>query len=167
LGKYCIFLLLFINSHRKSYIGWVDVETIMEGLYVGMALTMKILVLEDTEDRQEFFKKLYRGHEVMLCTEPGPTIDSLRRVCYDQIWLDHDLGGAQYMESGPDSGYAVAEAMLAEDIKKLQKESFVYIHSQNPPGAVRMYDILKSNYKTLVFPMTALYGYYKDIVKGR
>ena len=126
---------------------------------------MRVLLLEDTEDRQSFFKKLYTGHDIHIHNTVEECVDQMRRIVFDQIWLDHDLGGAQYMESGPGSGYEVIKPMLAKDIYDLQKNAFVYIHSQNPAGAVRMYEELKDVYKTIVFPMTAVYSYYKNVVK--
>jgi len=126
---------------------------------------MNVFILEDFPDRIEWLKKLFIGHNVTITETVDAAIEELKREGagaepFDMICLDHDLGGQIFVESGDNTGYAVAKAMCEDEIWEKQKRAFVYIHSCNPVGASKMQEVLKYKYKTLVFPATMMYSLY-------
>jgi len=104
---------------------------------------MRILVLEDDENRQEWFLKRFWQETVDIATSASNAIEMLKRSKYAVIFLDHDL---EYQHYGSDSrddsntGYAVA-SWLAENAR-LQPFAQVIVHSVNPSGAPRMVSAL-------------------------
>lgn len=121
---------------------------------------MKILILDDDETRLEAFAKKFeweiptpamltedaRKNELRLnrnklhfARTAKDAIQLLGTECYDVVFLDHDLGGQVYVESGPGTGYEVAEWM-AGNLKDC--DPVVVIHTLNPAGRSRMRAVL-------------------------
>jgi hypothetical protein len=107
---------------------------------------MKILILEDNQDRIKKFKILFKNHDVYFCK----TETEARRVCidnkytpFDILWLDHDLEGKIWEDSNKENtGYQFVKWMVDFGY---QKNSLNYIHSMNPIGANLMLNYLKDN----------------------
>ena len=57
---------------------------------------------------------------------------------FDYIFLDHDLGGQAYVESGPGTGWFVAEYMAENEVKC----DHIIVHTLNYPGAQNMLALL-------------------------
>ena len=102
---------------------------------------MKILILDDDENRHTLFDLNYRGHELIHVRTAAEAIGFLKSETFDVACLDHDLGGMQMVDSwGTEpTGYDVAKwiAMHPE-----RKPKLIYIHSYNPDGARNMHNIL-------------------------
>ena len=93
---------------------------------------MDILILEDDHVRQEIFLRNLADANAVIVETATDAIQRLSESRWDYLFLDHDLGGTQLVESGPGTGYEVAE-WLAEN-PTFQPPNIV-IHSFNPGGA--------------------------------
>lgn len=101
---------------------------------------MQILILEDDKGRQEKFKQNTIGHARVIVDTAKGCIGVLQAALVlekpiDILFLDHDLGSHIMQESGPGTGYEVAQWL--EQHPKYQPKHIV-IHSFNPDGAMRM-----------------------------
>lgn len=96
---------------------------------------MKILFLEDDENRIAKARQGFVGHELHLAWTAESAIRLLAKVTFDLVSLDHDLGGTQMGPSDENSGYAVAK-FIAEMPR--QQRPPVIVHSFNPVGADNM-----------------------------
>lgn len=104
---------------------------------------MKILILEDNQERIEKFKILFKNQQV----EHFDNILDAHHAClcknYDILWLDHDLNGKIWEDSfQEETGYRFVKLIVD---KGLQKNALIYIHSMNPIGANLMLNYLKDN----------------------
>jgi len=91
-----------------------------------------ILVVEDSKDRIDFFKELYRLQNAAFVGNVSKAIGLLRTQEFDIIHLDYDL------ENGSNSKN-VASFIGNNDIK-----SIVIIHSEHPEGVETLLKILPS-----------------------
>jgi hypothetical protein len=101
---------------------------------------MKILILEDDPSRVGKFKMRLIGHEVFFTDDTKVCIEKLKTEKWDALFLDHDLGGKVYVESGIGTGYEVA--CFLEEFPEYRPET-VLIHSLNGVGAKKMLQALK------------------------
>jgi len=102
---------------------------------------MKILVLEDSQERIEKFKTLFpeHDHDVWFTYEAQECIDLLDTQQWDILFLDHDLGGKVFCPSDENSGYAVA-CWLSHFTDRMP--TLIVVHSMNPIGASSMGQVL-------------------------
>lgn len=96
---------------------------------------MKILILEDSDERIQQFKKNFMGAKLIFTQTPKEAIEQLKKHKIDILFLDHDLGGTTYADSDENSGYAVAK-WLEENPEFKPKE--IILHSLNPDGVAKM-----------------------------
>ena len=61
---------------------------------------MRILILEDDPARHKAFKKNLIGNEVLITEHTDQAIKLIKEQDWDVLFLDHDLGGKVYCESG-------------------------------------------------------------------
>ena len=117
---------------------------------------MKILFLDDDEDRQNIFFRKYlvfkKDGDVLVTTRTvEETIEALKtQGPFDVIDLDHDLGGRIFVKEVEGTGYQVAlfiENELSEDL--LPKH--VIIHSYNPDGVRRMMESISKRVTSVQF----------------
>lgn len=109
---------------------------------------MKILIVEDDESRIKKFKQELVGHDVTIVTTSAEAIEYLAANAgeesskFDLMFLDHDLGGEQMVESNgsTDTGWKVANFLLKQPI--VMCPAHVIIHSMNPAGADNIRSIL-------------------------
>ncbi len=100
---------------------------------------MKILILEDNEDRNNSFIKWFNGHELIMTDNAMKAIDHLASIKFDVIFLDHDLDNRVFIDSNePNTGYTVAKTISST----INKSTQVIVHSMNPIGARNMLDVL-------------------------
>lgn len=119
---------------------------------------IRILILEDNVERREAFRKTYSNNSVITSPNAEQCIHLLNSYDpFDIIFLDHDLGGQQMVESGPGTGYEVAE-WLRDHPEKLPQ--IVVVHSLNPAGRANIYHCLKDLVKTYEYP----FAWEKDII---
>jgi CheY-like chemotaxis protein len=100
---------------------------------------MNILVLEDDRARQQTFAQKLIGTNAVIVETAAEAIQALSEGEWDYLFLDHDLGGQQMVESGPGTGYEVAE-WLAEHPE--HQPPNIIIHSFNPSGAENIHRAL-------------------------
>lgn len=112
---------------------------------------MKILVLDDMDTRHEIFKKIVtESDELTLVKTAAETIEQLKNQTWDMVFLDHDLGGQTFVESGEETGYQVAE-WLSQNPD--YKPKMIFIHSMNPVGTQQMKLVLP---EARIVPFTLL-----------
>ena len=114
---------------------------------------MRILFLDDDQIRHDKFRELINNrHEIHAVYTAKECIDCLKlRPKYDMIFLDHDLGGRQFVESGYETGYQVAQWL--QQHPALQAPTMI-IHSFNPIGAKQMNACIP---KAIRFPINMVY----------
>ena len=100
---------------------------------------MKILILDDNENRHKEFNKRLIGHIVKNVYTVKETIKYLEEEKWDFVFLDHDLGGNIYQSSVPSTGYEVAEWLHNHTDRQPEQ---IIIHSYNPVGARNMKNLL-------------------------
>lgn len=101
---------------------------------------MRIFILEDNKYRMVKFRRELVGHQVdhAETVEDGMVLVKANR--YDLIFLDHDLGGEEMVDSyGENTGYQLATFISSvfvngKDFTQNRKTPCV-IHSCNPAGA--------------------------------
>jgi CheY-like chemotaxis protein len=96
---------------------------------------VKILFLDDDEERHEYAATALIGHEVVHVRTADEAITRLGRELFDVAMLDHDLGGTHYAPSDASSGYAVACAIEG---RAVMTPARIIVHSFNAAGARRM-----------------------------
>ena len=102
----------------------------------------RILILDDDANRHEQFAKKYIGEELVHVTVAAEAINYLQYGNpFDYIFLDHDLGGMQMVESGEKTGYEVAEWL--SNNPEYKPHMSVILHSLNPVGRKNMCNVLK------------------------
>ena len=103
---------------------------------------MKILVLEDNEERIKYFKEhLSEGCDLDIVKTSKEAISKLKESLWDIAFLDHDLGDQVYQESKEDTGFEVAQYLSSNPERMPAK---VIIHSWNAQGALNMKKLLPS-----------------------
>ena len=112
---------------------------------------MKILILEDDVNRVMQFRETLQPHTLCFTDRPGDAIHLLKNMPWDVLFLDHDLGGQVYQESGPGTGYEVAEFL--EQNPDLMPPNII-IHSLNFPGAEKMAQALRGKVTRFPFAWT-------------
>jgi len=113
---------------------------------------MRVLIVEDNDDRKaKFMHELsFLGHDLDFAEEADDAKDFLVENVYDVIFLDHDLGGREYVASSdPNTGYSVAQAIRGTE----NESAYIIIHSLNPAGAQNIKAVLP---KAIVAPFTIL-----------
>ena len=101
---------------------------------------MRVLILDDDNVRHVNFSHRLTGHKVIHTYTVEECIDALKnRSTFDVCFLDHDLGGRVYVESGKGTGYEVAEWLMNNPEKQPDK---IVIHSLNPAGVNNMANCL-------------------------
>jgi CheY-like chemotaxis protein len=92
----------------------------------------RILVLEDNQSRIKSFRLNFLvGNNLKVVETSREAIAALSSEVWDWLFLDHDLGGQAFVESGPGTGYEVA-CFLEEHPDR--KPAHIVIHSMNPAG---------------------------------
>ena len=93
---------------------------------------MRILILEDSDERIARFEDALSGHNVTVCKAVKTAIGELYDGVFDYIFLDYDLG------EGNKNG---AEVALYLSMSTRSSEQ-VIIHSMNPMGQDEMHALL-------------------------
>ncbi len=113
---------------------------------------MKILFLDDDPTRHKKFTRAHIGLDVTYVWSAKEAIEAINATRFDQMSLDHDLGGDRSTMTTPDlgggSGYDVA--MHIAQLPPEQLPSLVVIHSMNPPGGERMAQALRPHTKVIM-----------------
>lgn len=107
---------------------------------------MTALFLDDDLNRWEAVKPLFSniGITATHVETADQAINALKNNSYDFIYLDHDLGGQIYVQSGKGTGYEVAE-WIANNIPSTR--SMIIVHTLNPVGGDNIQRVLPSAYR--------------------
>jgi CheY-like chemotaxis protein len=114
-----------LDRHEKAILG---AQTLKK------ARNMKILILDDSADRHEYFNKRLAGFEIFNAWTAIEAIELLAKHSFDYATLDHDLG------PGP-TGLEVAKYICATDVDKRPKQ--ISVHSNNVVASQRMLNVFK------------------------
>ena len=102
---------------------------------------MKILILEDSEQRNFHFKEQLRQFEYTITETAQEAIEELKTNRFGLIFLDHDLGGEVYVDTrNTNTGSEVARWLVASDTPR---SVGIIIHSMNLPAAREMEAVLR------------------------
>ena len=103
----------------------------------------KIFVLEDDENRQQWFKKTFSEVEEFHMVADAETAKKLLvKFKYDIIFLDHDLGERVYVDSSdPETGYQVMLIIPGS----INEDTYIIVHSLNTVGAKNMVNVRPKN----------------------
>lgn len=111
---------------------------------------MRVLILDDNEDRHKGFAKALVGCERVHVNNYYEVVSVLAGPRFDVAYLDHDLSdrqavgqflGSPELFAGEKTGTDVAEYIA--EMPADRRPDRVVIHSWNPSGAQRMADILR------------------------
>ena len=102
---------------------------------------MRILILDDDENRHRAFIGALRGHSLThawTSQEANHHLHDPAHDGFDVVFLDHDLG--EFGEHSAGTGLHVAHevAGLSED----RRPTLTVVHSHNPDGAAEMMRVL-------------------------
>jgi len=94
-------------------------------------LKLNIFILEDSQERIEYFKKQFNNHYLTIAENINePVYQCLKTKKFDIVFLDHDL--ENHLLRQEKNGHTLAKYLVKY---KLQSHAIVYIHSMNPIGA--------------------------------
>lgn len=88
---------------------------------------LRILIVEDTPERQAILKNLYKDHAWILVNTARRAIRMVKSYAFDIISLDYNLATG---ESGDDVAKIIATSQ--------NKDTKVIVHSMNKQGADRI-----------------------------
>lgn len=101
-------------------------------------LTVRVLILDDIQQRHDQADAAFIGCERVHAWTAGQAIEALRGPRFDVATLDHDLG---LNGDDPGTGYDVAR-FIVEEMPSKRRPKRVLIHSFNPVGSKRMFDVM-------------------------
>ena len=119
---------------------------------------MKILILEDDEERIKFFTQLLsKDHTLFFARHVWEAKNIFEKEQpFDMMFLDHDLGGRAFVDPAEeDTGSGFARYLTKKDLSK----TTVVTHTFNSEGARSIQSILK-NVKYI--PVNELFQGLKD-----
>ena len=113
---------------------------------------MKILFLDDDENRIEAFKKKTSpGWDITITKTAKETIDVLKNNnSWNYVFLDHDLGGQVFVDSDrEDCGMEVVRWIT----RNRPEIELIIVHSWNEPASKRMIsDLEMAGYNVVYSP---------------
>lgn len=101
---------------------------------------MRILILEDSQERNGRFVRALIGHSVVVTTDVAGAIHAATEEArFDMFLLDHDLCLEHYggLVSGVPTGRDFAR-FAATELPKHKRPTMAVIHSLNDPGSASM-----------------------------
>lgn len=116
---------------------------------------MNIFILEDDDMRVQAFIPFILNQQPTASIYVADNVEEAKKILmlvpkWDCIFLDHDLGGDQYVDSNNENtGYQIAKFIKINHIKYTS----CIIHSHNPAGAANMKLVLED---AIVMP----FGYF-------
>ena len=103
---------------------------------------LKVLIIEDTEERQQVLTSLYRSHAWMLVNTGRRAIMLLNAYDFDIISLDYNLRGE------------LTGADVAKKIKSSRNTATkIIVHSLNPKGVKKILNILPD---AVIYPVSKM-----------
>lgn len=107
----------------------------------------RVLILEDDEDRVRSFRRCFegKGWEVKYCDNSSECIELLKRMRYDYVFLDHDLGGMTFVSEGEKNTGSEVARFWKENEHDSKGHARVIIHSYNPVGSQYMNEMIEGS----------------------
>jgi len=102
----------------------------------------RVFVLEDDPNRISWFVDQFKKYDYKYDITQDVKLAKhlLTTEKFDMIFLDHDLGGQQMVDSDdPNTGYQVAKVIP----NSINHETHIIIHSYNPTGSAKMEELLR------------------------
>jgi len=93
----------------------------------------RVLILEDSDERIRQFKMNFLNVEMVFVEHVEDCIEQLKTKSFWGLFLDHDLNGKVYVESGGDEETGDDVAIFLRDNPEYKPE-FVAVHSLNENG---------------------------------
>ena len=107
-------------------------------------MSKRVLILEDDDTRIKCFMQNLIGCQIMIVKEAIHAINYLNNETWDLLFLDHDLGGEQMVDSNnKNTGSEVARWLNENPIKK---PPAIILHSFNPVGRLNMKKLLPESF---------------------
>lgn len=110
---------------------------------------MKILVLEDSSNRINYFVEKFSGCDLTITENAFDAILYLKKDVFDCIFLDHDLGD--------NNGCGIDVAVFLSSNMNLNNDAIIVIHSWNVPATASMISFLPNAY-AIPFGSVEFYG---------
>ena len=109
----------------------------------------KVLILEDSKERQEQFKKNFKDADITIVEHKAEAVAALLSQKWDYMFLDHDLGGKAYVNvEEEDSGSGVAR-WLKDHPQSMP--SHIFVHSVNEAGAKNIISLIGGKHVPFVW----------------
>jgi CheY-like chemotaxis protein len=110
-------------------------------LKINIENVKKVFVLEDAQDRVDFFTEIFGNISYFITAKVDVAIKALNETQFDLIFLDHDLEELELIEDSPkvinyDKRTGLNVARVLRDT--INCETPCIIHSLNPVGASNM-----------------------------
>ncbi len=105
-------------------------------------MQLRVLIVEDTRDRQGVLQQLFKDHAWVLVHTAARAISLLNAFEFDVISLDYDLAGGT-------TGDKVAEHIRGG----LNHSARVIVHSMNPQGRDQISELLPG---AMVIPLSSM-----------
>lgn len=103
---------------------------------------MKILIIEDTPERFQILKSLYRDHAWIHVNTAERAIKLVRHYHFDLISLDYDLAG---QKKGSEVAVAIVEG--------INQDTRIVVHSMNATGRDIISNIIS---EAIIFPVLSM-----------
>lgn len=125
---------------------------VLEEVQKGGLGLMRILVVDDMQERHDFFRKAYNGMDDIIVQSYDYDNAMLELAStpndFDLMFLDHDLSleaimcdpNNTYEKTGSDIAKYIAQEIKPADCVGME----IHCHSMNPYGRVNMVDILRN-----------------------
>jgi CheY-like chemotaxis protein len=109
--------------------------------------TVKVLILEDDEDRIKQFKRVLVPHndfffQLTVTDNVQHALDYVRHNAFDLVFIDNDLCPQHYdqpMFSGGEAGTGWDFAKQVKEMPNAQKTALYVVHSLNPLASGRIF----------------------------
>lgn len=107
-----------------------------------LTVLLRVLIIEDTEERQQVLTSLYRSHAWMLVNTGRRAITLLNAYDFDIISLDYNLRGE------------LTGADVAKEINSSRNAATkIIVHSLNPKGVKKILNILPD---AVIYPVSKM-----------
>lgn len=123
-------------------------------------MAKRVLFLDDDPGRHKAVKHIFLHDEAYTAQD---AIQKLQDALYDVVFLDHDLGGMEMVESNgsEETGYTVAKWIAANK----PTIPLIVVHSLNPVGSENIASLLRqSGYNVYKCMFTFLRAFGQDFL---
>ena len=104
--------------------------------------SVSVLILEANTYRAQKFKEQWEGHLSVVVRTAEQAILMMETIRWDVVFLDHDLGVGDPIDSTSKESGAEAARWIANPENKWMRPYVVVIHTMNPQGRRNMAKLL-------------------------